>query len=176
MVVAEMWATHRDRQEPDQWAVVEVATLEAPNPFAAVVPKANSSMPPPVPRKAPPPAPPPARPKAMPVAAATGLAEAQADRDWDRRLAAAQEHGAEVAAALDCHWPVPAAPPLPPPLRSRVWVVIGGMTVADVVGIYGCAEHAHSSRTGVVRGYPSLAEACAFGRGAGVDELPDRRF
>jgi hypothetical protein len=67
---------------------------------------------------------------------------------------------------------------LPPPLRSRLWVAVGGES--ERRGIYSRWENgAATAREGtvpcVVIGYPSLAEAKEFLRGAGL-EVPDRRY
>ena len=126
---------------------------------------------------------PPAVPKAFPPMAPTVATPTDDDRAWPQRLADAEEHGAAVAAALAAGRPVPKAAPLPPPLRSRVWAAVGG--VPEMAGLYarwqpgdrqrGAAEAAAHAPPSTVRGYPSLAEALAFARGAGT-VLPDRRY
>ncbi len=138
-------------------------------PGAAGSPKA----PPP---KTPGPGVPAAREAAMPRG--TGLVQAQEDRDWAVRLAAATAHGTVVAAALRTGGAVPKAPPMPPPLRNRVWAAVGGDPA--LAGLYarwdgGAAAAADHLPPCVVRGWASLAEARAFAEGAG-SELPDRRF
>ena len=182
-----------------EWTVVEPPTLAAPPPPPAT--------PTPVPAVllVPPPAPPiavvHADPAAWPKVAAptapqrkappgtpgfaaappmAGLAQAQADRDWDARLAVAQAHGAAVAAALAARPPscVPKAPPMPPPLRNRVWAAVGG--TPELAGFYsrwedGAAAAAAHQPPCVVRGVASLAEARAFADGAGAT-LADRRY
>jgi hypothetical protein len=102
--------------------------------------------------------------------------------DWDARLAAARDHGGAVALALAAgHKPPPQAPH-PPPLRNRVWAVVGGFGArAEAhVGLYarweGGAERAvHGPHACVARGYPSLAEARVFCDGAGLADPVDRR-
>ncbi len=131
------------------------------------------------------PAPSPARAKTMPAVPTTAAAD-QAHpatptyhpEDWDARLAAAEEHGAAVAEALAAHRVPPSQLVHPSPLRNRVWAAVGG--AAERVGLYSRWDHgAETALRGAlpctVRGFPSLAEARAFARGAGVAELPDRR-
>ena len=74
--------------------------------------------------------------------------------------------------------PPPHAPLMPPPLRSRLWVAVGGEPERD--GIYsrwenGAAAAREGSPPCVVIGYPSLSEVKEFLRGAGLD-VPDRRY
>ena len=113
-----------------------------------------------------------------PVAAASSTgADPPAGTEFDRRVATAREHGAQLAAAWLAGRPEPAAPELPPGLRNRLWVAACG--AQDMVGIYrsfaqGADRSLHVTPACVVRGFPSMAEALAFGVGLGVD-LPDRR-
>ena len=97
--------------------------------------------------------------------------------EFERRVATAKEHGVLLAAAGLAGRPEPAAPELPLGLRNRLWVAVGG--AQDMVGIYrsfarGADRSLHGTPPCVVRGFPSMAEARAFGSGMGVD-LPDRR-
>ena len=138
------------------------------------------------------PAPPRAMVKAFPTVAAAVAPPTADDRAWAQirpaggvveasRLADATQHGTLVAMAWAAGLPAPKAPALPPPLRNRVWAAVGG--APEGVGLYarwqpmedqrGAATVAAQAYT--VVGYPSLAEALAFGRGAGV-VLPDRRY
>jgi hypothetical protein len=59
-------------------------------------------------------------------------------------------------------------------LRSRLWVALGG----PLAGLYAqwdqVAEVAFRQGS-ILRGFPSLGEAQAFGRGAGLADLPDHR-
>jgi hypothetical protein len=154
-------------------------------------------VPPPPPlRKAPPPQPGPSVPQeaaARPSpsapaqepqapAAVPPTTPAYDPEDWDARLAAARAHGEEVAAALASTGKVPPQAPHPPPLRNRVWAVVGGFGArAEAhVGLYsrweGGAERAvHGPHACVARGYPSLAEARVFCAGAGLADPIDRR-
>jgi hypothetical protein len=112
----------------------------------------------------------------MAAASSTG-ADPPVGTEFERRVTAAREHGVLLAAALLADRPEPATPELPLGLRNRLWVAVGG--ARDMVGIYrsfarGADRSLHVPPSCVVGGFPSLAEARAFGSGMGVD-LPDRR-
>ncbi len=102
--------------------------------------------------------------------------------DWEARLAAARAHGEAVRLALAATGKAPPQAPHPPPLRNRVWAVVGGFgaRAEEQVGLYGRWEGgAERTVDGphacVARGYPSLAEARTFCEGAGLHEPIDRR-
>lgn len=130
------------------------------------------------PRTKTPPAPPPAAAKTLSTVASAGRVPPASSEHWGERLAYAEQHGADVAIAWAAGRMPPEAAPHPAPLRSRLWVAVGG--AAEHVGLYSRwsdgAEVAYRHRpASTVHGFASLAEARAFARGAGVQDLPDLR-
>ena len=190
-------ATPKPRPSPTLAWLAGVAASGGPPPGPPPDTEPGWVVPPPPPqRKAPPPQPEPS----VPQEAVAGLlpgAPAQEPKartavppntpacdpeDWEARLAAARAHGEEVAAALAATGKSPPQAPHPPPLRNRVWAVVGGFGArAEAhVGLYfrweGGADRAvHGPHACVARGYPSLAEARVFCAGAGLADPIDRR-